>query len=127
MVDEYLNAGMPGKAQPEVVEAVERFRDLPPEARARLPLLYWLLGGGTPAYKMGKEESEYGPPPPEHRQHGHICGNCRYGYARLINGQMLCSQIEGQIAWEAWCRLWRGGEGHQKPRSWRTRLKRLLS
>lgn len=125
MDNEYPNAGIPGQAPPEVVEAVDRFRELPDDERAALPLLYWLLGDGTPPYKMGKEESRYGAPPPTAQ--GRICGNCRYGYARVINGQLLCSQIEGEIGWGAWCRLWRGGGGREKPRSWRERLRQLLA
>jgi hypothetical protein len=124
-VNQYPEAGIPGQAPPEVVEAVERFRDLPAPTRARIPLLYWLLGSGTPPYKMSQESVDYGAPPADQR--GHICGNCRFGYARLINGQLLCSQMEGEITWDAWCRLHRFGEGKQKPRSWRTRLRRLLT
>tara|TARA_Y100000310_G_C20351248_1_gene654465 strand:+ start:40 stop:423 length:384 start_codon:yes stop_codon:yes gene_type:complete len=121
---EYPKAGVPGKAQPGVVEAVEEFRELPPKVQSRLPLLYWLLGDGTSPYKMSKEDAAYGPPPPEKRSE--VCGNCRFAYARVINGQLICSQVDGQISYPAWCRLWRGGDGKQKPRSWRTRMKRLL-
>ena len=123
--NDYPLAGVPGKAQPEVVEAVERFRSLPAEQRNRMPLLYWLLGAGTPVYKMDKEASAYGPTPPGRK--GEICGNCRFAYARVLNGQLICSQIEGDIAWKAWCRFWKGHGGKAvAPRSWRTRLRKLI-
>ena len=125
-MNEYPKAGETGKAQPEVVSAVERFRRLPAKSRGGLPLLYWLLGNGTPPYKMSKEASVYGPTPPTHR--GEICGNCRFAYARVLNGQLICSQIEGDIAWGAWCRLWQGHGGTAvAPRSWRVRLRKLLA
>lgn len=125
MTEPYPDAGIEGKAQPEVVAAVERFRDLPAKAQARLPLLYWLLGSGTPAYKMSKEAGAYGPTPSDRK--GEICGNCRFAYARVLNGQLICSHIEGDIAWKAWCRLWVGHGGQAvAPRSWRMRFRNLI-
>lgn len=125
-MNEYPDAGIRGKAQPEVVEAVERFRSLPARVRAKLPLLYWLLGAGTPPYKMTREDSDYGAPPPQAA--GHVCGNCRFAYARVLTGDVICSQIEGRVGWAAWCRLWAGAGGKPvRSEAWRATLKDLLS
>lgn len=125
-MNEYPDAGIPGKAQPEVVEAVERFRTLPARVRARLPLVYWLLGDGTPPYKMSKDDSAYGAPPPQAK--GQVCGNCRFAYVRILTGDIICSQIEGRVGWGAWCRLWAGAGGKPiRDKSWRNTLKTLLA
>ncbi len=116
-----------GGSQPEVKAAVARFRTLPARVRSRIPLLYWLLGeGGTPPYKMTKASSDYGAPPPN--AGGQICGNCRFAYARVVNGQLICSQIEGDIGWGAWCKLWVGGgeKYREVPASWHKRFKDLI-
>lgn len=99
----YPKAGR--NAPPEVQAAIERFRMIPPAEKANVPLLYWLLGDSTPAYKMSKEDSAYQSPTPVV---GQTCGNCRFAYRNVVGKFFICSQIDGRIAPEAWCRLWRG-------------------
>lgn len=96
----YSEAGH--RAQPEVQDAIERFRRLP-MAERDTPLLYWLLGDGTPPYKMSKEDSAYQATP----QGKQKCSNCEYAYKKVVREQFICSQISGDIRPEAWCRLWK--------------------
>lgn len=103
---EYPDAGTED-AQPEVVDAVERWRnEVPEEEKHDQPLLYWLLGSGTPEYKMDKEDAEY----IEEPQGGQKCANCEYAYLEAETGEMICSQVRGQIHASHWCRLWERGE-----------------
>lgn len=102
---EYPEAGG-SKAQPEVKKAVERWRSLPEEERARIPLLYWLLGSGTPPYKMDKADAEYQEGPKGKQK----CGNCLFAYQNATNGRFICSQVRGHIEPRAWCRLWKKGK-----------------
>lgn len=99
---EYPEAG--GElAQPEVKKAVERFRQLPVEERAKQPLLYWLLGAGTPPYKVSKKDSEYKDPTEIPNQ---TCDNCEFYYFETSNDVYICSQISGDVKPKAWCNLW---------------------
>lgn len=91
-------------AQPEVQEAVKRWRELPEEERLKKPLLYWLLGSGTPPYKMDKGESQY---TDESQTEGQQCSNCQFAYLHLSNKRFICSQISGPVKPEGWCRLWK--------------------
>jgi hypothetical protein len=97
----YQDAGG-AKAQPEVQQAVERYRSLPPEERARLPLLYWLLGAGTPPYKMSGKDSEYVDQTANPKE---TCDNCEYAY-KAIDGTFICSKIRPRVEPKGWCRLW---------------------
>lgn len=97
----YPEAG--DKAQPEVRQAVERFRRLPMAEREDKPLLYWLLGEGTPAFKMSKADSAYQESP----KNGQKCSNCEFAYKKVVRNQYICSQIAGDILPQAWCRLWK--------------------
>lgn len=106
---------MAGKnAQPEVKQAIKRFE------KERSPddiLLYWLLGEGTPAFKMEKEDADYKAEP----QEGQRCGNCEFAYSKLyreksIRGKYpafgpryICSQVRGPIKKDHWCRFWKLG------------------
>lgn len=98
----YEDAGT--DAQPEVQEALKRYAAMSPEERGDTPLLYWLLGSGTPPYKMSKEESEY---VDDSETEGQTCENCAFGYVRTATGQLICSQIRGIIKPEGWCNLWK--------------------
>ena len=89
-------------AQPEVQAAVARFRQLPVVQRENNVLLYWLLGDGTPPYKMGQVDAEYGIP----RVRGQRCGNCEFAFQHVGTGEYICSQIRDSIRPERWCRLW---------------------
>ena len=91
-------------APPEVQEAVERWRALPEEERRNKPLLYWLLGSGTPDYKMSPEESDY---TDRSEVEGQTCDNCEFAYLKIANKKFICSQISGHIQPKGWCRLWK--------------------
>jgi len=94
-------------AQPEVQAAIERFRKLPAEERAKQPLLWWLTGGeSTQPYKMSQLDSNY----VEQSPGAQTCANCRFLYFSQYWRTNICSQIEGVgIRPEGWCRLWQGG------------------
>jgi len=97
----YPNAGK--RAHPLVRKAVEQFRMLPEDVRAKQPpLLYWLLGSGTPPYKMSKEDSNY----VEISSGNQKCSNCFYAYQRMVNKDTICSQVEDYIRPQGWCKLW---------------------
>lgn len=106
---EYPEAGSE-EAQPEVQEAVERWREkVPDDVKEEQPLLYWLLGSGTPPYKMAKDDANY----VEEPQGGQQCSNCEYAYLSTEDGTMICSQVRGQIHATHWCRLWEAGENYE--------------
>lgn len=90
-------------APPEVQKAVKRFRRLPFVQKENTPLLYWLLGDGTPPYKMDPVDADYvglSAVP------GQTCGNCEFAFAHVGTGTVICSQIRDPIRLEGWCRLW---------------------
>lgn len=97
----YPDAGE--RAQPEVQQAIERFRKLSDEEKENKVLLYWLLGEGTPDYKMAPDDAAYQDSP----QGKQKCANCEFAYKKVVKDQFICSQISGDIAPEAWCRLWK--------------------
>ena len=101
---DYPKAGV--KANVYVQKAISQFRRLPIEERRKKPLLYWLLGSGTPPYKMTKKGSNYIGKP----YRGQKCGNCRFTFQRYVNDELICSQIQGNIELEHWCRLWASGD-----------------
>ena len=87
---------------PSRIRAIAAYRRLPASTRADLPLLYWLLGSSTPAYKMSQHEAAYvadarGP---------ELCANCTYAFQHVNTGDFICSQVRGRIEPRAWCRLW---------------------
>ena len=93
-------------AQPEVQAAIERFRRLSPEERAKTALIWWLLGESSQPFKMSQKDSAY----TELSSNAQQCQNCRYFYGSTFWRTNICSQIEGVgIRPEGWCRLWAGG------------------
>ena len=100
----YRNAGI--QANEYVKQAIQEFRKLPLIQRAKKPLLYWLLGSGTPPYKMSKRDSNY----LERTVKGQNCGNCRFTFQRYVNKEFICSQIQGNVKLNHWCRLWVSGD-----------------
>ena len=97
----YPNAGT--GAPLLVKEAIKQYYTLPEKVRRDRPLLYWLLGSGTPPYKMSKRESDY-----RHLPVGaERCSNCKFAYERIVNGELICSQVRGKIKGHHWCRLWK--------------------
>ncbi len=102
----YHDAG-PG-AQPEVKKAIDRFRLMSEAEREKAgPLLYWILGQGTPAFKMGQGDTEY---TDRSEVTGQTCGNCEYAYQAVVLKKFICSQIEGFIKPPGWCNRWMLGE-----------------
>lgn len=100
----YPKAGV--NANLYVKKAIREFRKLPNEVKENKPLLYWLLGSGTPPYKMSKKDSQYQGEP----FRGQNCGNCRFTFMRVVNKELICSQIEGNVEIDHWCKLWMGGD-----------------
>lgn len=100
----FLFASAGRRAPREVQKAIERFRRLPDAVRAQKPLLYWLLGSGTPAYKFRKEEVQYGAPPPALARQN--CANCLHAYMHVTTNTAICDQVRGVIAPAAWCNRW---------------------
>lgn len=95
-------------AQPEVRQAIARFKK---EGKSGV-LLYWLLGSGTPPYKMGKGDAKY----TDKANGKDKCVNCEFAYsksyreAKNLKSRHICSQISGPIALEGWCRLYKKGK-----------------
>lgn len=116
--DGYKKANNPnqiaGEKAPKGVRlAILEWRKLPKKERDKKPLLYWLLGSGTPPYKMSKKDSNY----IGKSVKGMNCGNCRYTFRRHVNDELICSQIKGNIKLDHWCRLWVSGDtANPKPK-----------
>lgn len=97
-----------GKDAPEPVQkVVEEFRSLSDEERAKRPLLYHILGAGTPDYKMSQEDSDY---TDKSEVEGQTCENCQFAYLSVARDKYICSQIAGYIEPAGWCRLWVPGK-----------------
>ena len=99
---QYERAGR--NAPPGVQKAVEEFHQLPEEQKASTPLLYYILGDSTPAYKMSQEDSEY---TDKSTVEGQTCKNCEFAYQKVVSGKYICSQIAGEIQPPGWCKLWK--------------------
>jgi hypothetical protein len=98
--------GSTGRRAPKLVQfAIAQFRQLPTKVRAQVPLLWWLLGESTAQFKMTQPEAQYGSPPPDRQQQR--CRTCLSAYQHITTGTLICSQMAGTIAPEAWCRLWK--------------------
>lgn len=97
----YPNAG--NNAPWPVVLAIKYYLSKIPESvKKTKPLLYWLLGSGTPEYKMSPEDAHYQKAEGDQR-----CGNCEFAYSKIARPHIkICSQIRGQIDESYWCKLW---------------------
>jgi hypothetical protein len=102
----YPDAGR--NAQPEVREALKRWKDLPRDEKITTPLWSWLLGDGTPVYKLPGAAVEY---TSKSEFAGRTCGNCRFAYQKVATGKNICSVIRGPIDLAGWCQLWDGVPG----------------
>lgn len=122
---QYLRAGI--NASQEIKDAIEDFHEEPYAVKRDTPLLYYLLGSGTPPYKMSREDAAYkvysGPLAWIYQKLNALiglfvkqtnkiknkkCGNCVFAYMQPVTGKIICSQIEGNIKFEDTCRLWKG-------------------
>jgi hypothetical protein len=104
-----LDQGVPPEALgPTLVQGFARaYRHLPSAApgieKTQVPMLYALLGSGTPPLKMAREDAAYQEEP---HASGQRCSNCSSAYKNAVSGDTVCSQVSGSIEPEAWCRLW---------------------
>jgi len=101
MAYDYDDAG--SNAQPEVKAAMDRFRRLPEDIRAKKPLWSWLLGEGTPRFKVSAEDSEYVDKSPDDH---HVCANCEFFYLHIPTHDGICSEIEPRVKAAGWCNRW---------------------
>ena len=103
-----LDAGVPAiVVGPTLVQGfVRAYRRLPASTpgieKGQRPVLYSLLGSGTPPLKMSVKDSAYQDKPVGSQR----CGNCSSAYKHVVGGKFICSQVEGAIEPNAWCRLW---------------------
>jgi hypothetical protein len=102
-MDDFMYPDADKNVQPEVKEAIERFRRLPREERARLPLIWWLLLDTTQVLKPSKHEAQYIDFAKSGTQR---CDNCSYSYYNLHHKVYICSQIKGCIKPTGWCMYW---------------------
>mgnify|MGYP000108347594 CR=1 FL=1 len=105
----------PADDAPEGVrEAVEVWREEVPDAvKYEVPLLYWLLGAGTPDYKMPKDAAGY----VDHPVDGMRCDNCEY-YYEAPDGSAVCSQVRGDVEADHYCDLWEPLGGGADEKAW---------
>jgi len=101
----YDDAGR--NAPAEVQQAIKEFHNLPEEVKKNTPLLYYILGSGTPPYKMSREDSEY---TDQSSDPSTTCGNCEFAYQKVINKKFICSQIRDHIQPAGWCNQWVKGK-----------------
>lgn len=100
---QYESVDQRAEPQPEVKKAVQRFRDMDPSERDTNILLYFLLGSGTPPYKMSKEDSQYSDTGGTQEE---ACANCTFLYQKVVTGEHICSQIRGEVKPGGWCNQW---------------------
>ena len=105
--EDNLYSGTGDNAPPEVKKAILRWRELPKEERNAQPLLYWLLGSGTPPYKEAPQAADY---TDESEVEGQTCANCEFAYLKIANKKFICSQISGHIKPKGWCKRWKQGD-----------------
>ena len=92
------------KAPQETKKVIESFQNEPKYLRDKKPLLYYILGAGTPPYKMSKKESAY----VDVSIGKENCSNCIFAFQNTIKKTYICSQIRGIIKLGGWCKLWVG-------------------
>lgn len=90
-----------------IKKAWVEFNKLPKKVQANTPFLYFVLGKGkgTPPFKMGKADSNY---KSQSTNKDFICGNCIFYYTNPVKKVGVCSQIRGNVGYDAICRLWIG-------------------
>jgi hypothetical protein len=91
------------KAPEQTKRAIESFSKEPKQVRDSKPLLYYVLGSGTPPYKMSKEASAY----VDKASGKQNCGNCIFAFQSVVTKNYICSQIRGNIRLAGWCKLWK--------------------
>jgi hypothetical protein len=96
-----------------IKDAWNEFEKLPLDVQKKTPFLYFVLGKGkgTPPFKMSKKDSNYKDPS---SNKDFICGNCIFYYQNPVKKIGVCSQIRGNVDYDAICRLWVGELGLDK-------------
>lgn len=108
LLEEATQAGVPAwRLGPSLVQGFFRFmRWLPSRTsgidKSQVPGLYLLLGSGTGALKMSKKDAAYQDRPVGQQR----CANCASAYKHLVSGDLICSQVEGTVTSNGWCRIW---------------------
>jgi hypothetical protein len=96
-----------------IQKAWMEFNKLPKQTQAKTPFLYFILGKGkgTPPFKISKADSNYKDPS---SNKDFICGNCIFYYVNPVKKIAVCSQIRGNVDYDAICRLWVGESSIEK-------------
>lgn len=102
---DYTDAGT--DAPEEIKKVIEEFHSLPDSVKKNKPLLYYILGSGTPPYKMSRKDSEY---TDQAKNPETTCANCEYAYQKVISEKYICSQIRDEIQPPGWCNQWVKGK-----------------
>jgi hypothetical protein len=105
MIDEQYKEAYES-APEETRKSIQAFMSKPKAFRDKKPLLYYVLGSGTPPYKMSKKDSLY----VDNSTKRQKCSNCIFTYIKYVDNKPICSQIRGTIKLGGWCKLWRGEE-----------------
>ena len=109
LLAELLAQGLPPEALgPTLVKAYSRvYRRLPTISpgvdKTQVPMLYSLLGSGTPPLKMSRQDAAY---QDERHASKQQCDNCSSSYTNNVSQDSVCSQVSGEIEPGGWCRLW---------------------
>jgi hypothetical protein len=95
-------------AIPALAHAVEQLltevaaRGAPPWRLGPSLVQGFMLGSGTGPLKMSKADAAYKAAPVGQQR----CGNCSSAYRQLVTGELICSQVEGEVKADHWCRIW---------------------
>jgi hypothetical protein len=97
----------PWRLGPSLVQGFFRFLHRLPNRspgidKTQVAGLYLMLGSGTGPLKMSKADAAYKAAPVGQQR----CGNCSSAYRQLVTGELICSQVEGEVKADHWCRIW---------------------
>jgi hypothetical protein len=92
-----------------IKDAYLEFQKLSDLEKSKTPFLYFVLGKGkgTPPFKMSKKDAGYVDPSANPK---FICGNCIFYYINPVKKIGVCSQVRGNVEYDAYCKLWVGKE-----------------
>jgi hypothetical protein len=88
----------------ETKKLIDKFLKESESLKSKKPLLYYILGSGTPPYKMSKKTSLYVNKTKGQKK----CSNCIFTFIKYVENKPICSQIRGTISLDGWCKLWEG-------------------
>ena len=131
MADRFLFR-LAGKFAPKDVQAfIERFRKAPEAKRGEKPLLYVILGDGTPAYKFSPIEVKYAEDTTELEEgkggdepgamayaRGLTCSNCNSLYSHVTTDTLICDRVRGVVKRTGWCNRWNAPQSAEKYRKY---------